>query len=72
LTTFLDPLGLDLYGLGQALHALTGTPNPIPRPVHRPPAPTPAADADVALDQALTQLDTAAAAWRAAHDREAS
>jgi hypothetical protein len=34
-----SPTGLDLYGLGEALAALTGGPNPFPQPT--PPAPTP-------------------------------
>jgi hypothetical protein len=48
-----SPTGLDLYGLGQALSALTGDPNPIPKPQPQPsptpvptphPSPTPAPD----------------------------
>ncbi|MGW2692320.1 hypothetical protein ACWC3Y_10715 [Streptomyces sp. NPDC001296] len=55
-----SPTGLDLYGLGQALAAMTGDPNPIPKPQPTPtptpvpspppsptPSPTPALDPDV-------------------------
>lgn len=69
-----NPLGLNLYNLGQDLQALTGTPNPIPAPqppappVPTPPTPpAPPADVDQQLAAALTGLDTAAAAWRTEH-----
>lgn len=51
-----DPLGVDLYGLGEAMSALTGDPNPFqPDPQPEPgPAPGPApADPDVALAAAV-------------------
>lgn len=45
-----DPLGVNLYGLGEELHALTGDPNPFPAPAPTPippgPAPAPGPDAD--------------------------
>lgn len=51
-----SPAGLDLYGLGEAVAALTGEPNPFPAPSPipspRPPEPTPgppAVDPDEAL-----------------------
>lgn len=59
-TSGLSPLGVDLFGLGEAMSALTGEPNPFqpgpsPAPVPVPPAPGPAVDpADVALADAMT------------------
>lgn len=56
-TTNLSPLGVDLYGLGEAMAALTGDanpfrPDPTPQPV--PPGPVPRPDeADVALAHAM-------------------
>lgn len=50
-----DPLGVDLYGLGEAMSALTGDPNPFqpqpgPTPAPAPgPVPPPVDDADQAL-----------------------
>lgn len=64
-TTNLSPLGVDLYGLGEAMSALTGDanpfrPDPAPRPV--PPGPVPRPDAaDVALAHSMKT-------WLAARD----
>jgi hypothetical protein len=49
-TAHKSPTGLDLYGLGEELHALTGDPNPFPKP---PPAP-PVVGPDETLRAALT------------------
>jgi len=50
-----NPKGLDLYGLGEDLAALTGGPNPFPKPVPTPtPVPVPpVADADHVFAQVL-------------------
>lgn len=54
-----DPLGVDLYGLGEAMSALTGEPNPFrpdpgPSPSPQPPGPAPV-PVDAA-DQALAEI----------------
>lgn len=55
-----NPLGLDLYALGQDLQQLTGEPNPIPAPQ---PTPTPTPTPGPTPDDADRALATAARSW---------
>jgi hypothetical protein len=59
-----DPEGLDLYGLGEAFHELTGQANPFPAPSPTPVPPGPPAPPVVTADEALA---AAAGPWLSHH-----
>jgi len=60
-----SPTGLDLYALGEDLHALTGNPNPFPAPTPPPsPQPDPVDPSNTPQDY---QLAKAAAKWLKHH-----
>src|SRR6185312_7193466 len=55
-----SPEGVNLYGLGERLHQLTGEPNPFPRPDDPTPPPIDPADPGLVADR---ELATAVRPW---------